>query len=631
MGNYMSIYGKNIELLKEYTLEEEKRYEELDKIQGSDEHVFEENGILFYTDGTNTWQLYSENIENEIAILTKNINSKKENLIFVLGLANTEFLKRLVQEKSGESKIVIYEPNDYILKYVLEHIDLSSILVEGRVLLWWDNHIEQYSRDFGYDLVAMNWTKLAYNIEIITCPAYYPYLSDFRKIFEASKKKMVQYFMALGNALDDVLQGFHQNAENFIACIETNNVFDIYGKYKGMPAIIVSAGPSLEKNIDVLKEAQGKALIISCDASWTACKQHGVKPDAIASIERGVETYQYYYEGKEFDEDLVLLGPSLIWSEIYKKFPGKKVVMSKNDEGVDGWWSNQFENLNFINMGMSCATVAYAVAELAGCNPIILIGQDLAFTGNKKHSSFTHTEFEGENNADETDGLMVEGIYGDMIPTDKYYNLFRYWFEDKIIVNPEVQLIDATEGGAKIQGSTIMTLKEAISKYCTKEKERDLYEYLEKKDVSVEEVKEKKEKVLKEADRLIQKLYKTKKKTEDHYATLEKIYDRINEDMTQNQLIKAVKQMQKGDQIIQYMINQHDTITFFQQYIAQTTTYVKALGNELTPANVLKNVYAQGNLMGAVKRACVMLIGECEKLKKTVEKEYESYIEQQEG
>lgn len=55
------------------------------------------------------------------------------------------------------------------------------------------------------------------------------------------------------------------------------------------------------------------------------------------------------------------------------------------------------------------------------------------------------------------------------------------------------------------------------------------------------------------------------------------------------------------------------------------------MGNELTPANVLKNVYAQGNLMGAVKRACVMLIGECEKLKKTVEKEYESYIEQQEG
>ena len=54
MGNYMSIYGKNIELLKEYTLEEEKRYEELDKIQGTDEHVFEEDGILFYTDGKNT-------------------------------------------------------------------------------------------------------------------------------------------------------------------------------------------------------------------------------------------------------------------------------------------------------------------------------------------------------------------------------------------------------------------------------------------------------------------------------------------------------------------------------------------------------------------------------------------------
>ena len=627
----MDIYKNNVKMLKKCMLEEIKKYDELEKLQVNQENVFEKDGILFFTDGENTRQIYSKNQEKEIEILTQNIDPKKENLIFVLGIGNIEFIKRLIQDKFGMSKIVIYEPNKYILKYIFEHNDLSDVLIEGRVLLWWNCKDNTKDREFGYDLIAMNWTKLAYNIEVITCPAYIQYLSEFRRIFEAAKQKILQYFMALGNSLDDVLQGFQQNAENFIACMKTNNIYDVYHKYENMPAIIVSAGPSFEKNIDVLKEAQGKALIISCDASWTACKQHGVKPDAIASIERGVETYQYYFEGKQFDEDLVLLGPSLIWSQIYKEFPGKKIVINKNDDGVDGWWSSQFENLNFINIGMSCATVAYAVAELAGCNPIILIGQDLAFTGNKKHSSFTHTEFEGENNADEADGLMVEDIYGDMIPTDKYYNLFRYWFEDKIVANPDIQVIDATEGGAKIQGSTIMTLKDAVSQYCTKNKEKDLCDYLENREITPEEVKQKKERVLKEADRLIQKLYKTKKKTEDHYATLEKIYDRINEDMTQNQLIKAVKQMQKGDQIIQYMINQRDTITFFQQYITQTITYVKALGNELTPENVLKNLYAQGNLMGAVKRACVMLIKECEKLKETVEKEYGSYVEQQEG
>ena len=141
---------------------------------------------------------------------------------------------------------------------------------------------------------------------------------------------------------------------------------------------------------------------------------------------------------------------------------------------------------------------------------------------------------------------------------------------------------------------------------------------------------QKKEQLFKATDRLIQKLYKTKKKTEEHYATLEKIYDRIDDSMPKNQLVNAVKKMQKGDAIIQYMSNQRDTITFFQQYIAQTVTYVKALGNEVTAVNILKNLYAQGNLMGAVKQSCVLLIEECEKLKQTVEKESKEYLDKME-
>lgn len=626
----MKMYDKNIELLKNCTLEIPERYEGLDNIRYSETEVFEREGKLYYIYQGVERKLESDNFEKEFELYTSKIEKNKEHLIFVLGLGNTKMLEKLIQEKSGDSKIIIYEPNDQILKYVLDNIGLSPILVEKRVLLWWENHRNLQEREFAFDLIQMNWTKLACNIEIITCPAYEQYIGQFREIVNASIKKMGQYFMALGNSLEDVLQGFQQNAQNFVACMQTPDLMDLYNSYKGMPAIVVSAGPSLEKNIDILHKAKDKAVIIACDASWTACKMHGVTPDAIATLERGVETYDYYFKGKDFDKETVLIGPSLSWAQTYKEYPGKKIIVSKNDDGVDGWWNKQFDNLRFINTGMSCATLAYASAELMGCNPIILIGQDLAFTGNRKHSDFTHTEYEGENNAEEADGLMVEDIYGEMIPTDKYYNQFRFWFEDKAQMNPDIQLIDATEGGAKIAGSTIMTLEEAISKYCTRTKEKVLNEYVDEISISKEEVFKKKEEILKQTDALIHKLYKTKKKTEEHYATLEKVYDRINDNIPKNQLVNIVKKMQKGDQIINYMINQRDTITFFQQYITQTITYVKALGNELTAVNVLKNLYAQGNLMGAVKRACVVLIDECEKLKKTVEKEYDEYLEKME-
>ena len=629
-GVEMHLFEQNVDLLKECVLEEEERYEKLDEIQYSEQDIFEKKGILYCMESGVELQLESRNTEEEMKLYFKDIDWNKENLLFVLGMGNRNLLRAIMKKANSSTKVVIYEPNDKMLKYILEHEDLSEILVPGQVVVWWENNREKSKRNFAYDIVNLNWVKLVYNIHVITCPAYHSYMKKFKDEFLQAKTKMRQYFNSLGNSLEDVLQGFQQNAENVIAGMKANNIYELYDKYKEHPAIIVSAGPSLEKNIDILKDAQEKALIIACDASWTACKQHGVKPDAVATIERGIETYQYYYEGKSFDEDLVLIAPSLIWSQIYEEFPGKTVVVSKNDEGVDGWWQHFFDNVNFINTGMSCSTLAYAAAELAGCNPIILIGQDLAYTDNRKHSSFTHTEFEGENNAEESDGLLVEDIYGNMIPTDKYYNLFRYWFEDKAHYNPEIQLIDATEGGAKIKGSTILTLREAIDTYCKEKIGININECLADNEITKDDVENKKQEILKGADQMIRKLYKTKRKAEGHYKTLEKLYDRIDDDMPRNQLINVVKQMQKGDQIISYMINQKDTITFFQQYIAQTITYVKALGNELTPANVLKNLYAQGNLMGAVKRACVMLIQECEDLEETVQRECDEFIQGEE-
>lgn len=622
----MSIYEKNLEILKECSIEPQERYQDINEIKVGD-LVQEIEGQLYYVRDDVLVQLTSIEIEKEVALYTKKLDWKKENLIFVLGLANIELIKKILKKKNRGTKIVIYEPNEQIFKYILDTVDLTEVFSAGDVLVWWNNGREKYFRDFGADIYTLNWTKLVHNIEVILSPAYSNYLSDFKKVFNSVKNKIEQYYTTLGNSLEDVLKGFRQNGMNFISCLETNSLKELEEKYKDIPAIIVSAGPSLEKNIDILKDAQNKALIISCDASWKACKQHGVKPDAIASIERDIETYQYYYEGVTFDKDLVLVAPSLLWPQTLVDFKGKKVLMSKNDEGVEGWWSRHFPNLEFLNQGMSCANVAYAVAEYAGCNPIILIGQDLAYTNNKKHSDFTHTEYEGENNAGDAEILMVEDINGEMIATDRTYNTFRLWFEDVARSSRDVQMIDATEGGAKIQGSTIMTLKEAIDTYCTKEKKYSMYELLEDRKITAAEVIEKKEEVLKSIDSMIHKLYKTKKKTEEHYRTLEKLYNRIDDGMTENQLINVVKKMQKGDQIINYMVGQRDTITFFQQYIAQTIAYVKALGNDLTPVNVLKNLYVQGNLIGAVKRACVVLIDECEKLKDIVTDECDKYCE----
>lgn len=98
-----------------------------------------------------------------------------------------------------------------------------------------------------------------------------------------------------------------------------------------------------------------------------------------------------------------------------------------------------------------------------GFKKIILIGQDLAFTNNMIHVDGNADE---EIDINDRDYEFVEGINGDMLPVRKDYFQYLRWIEELGYNNKDIEIIDATEGGAKKRYTTIMTLQEAILKYC---------------------------------------------------------------------------------------------------------------------------------------------------------------------
>jgi hypothetical protein len=415
----------------------------------------------------------------------------------------------------------------------------------------------------------------------------------------------------MGNSLEDILVGEKNLCHNLDGMMECSPFAEIQGKFKGYPAIIVASGPSLDKNIDVLKEAQDKAVIIACDASVPICKSHGVKPDGIASIERDEPTYLCYYKDRSFDEDLVLLGVDLLWPKIIEEYPGKMLLSDRTQRGFEKWWCNHFENIGEISVGSSSANVAFAFADLAGCNPIILIGQDLAFTDSKKHSDETHTfvEIEGENSDWQFDGTMVEDIYGNMLRTDRFYMMFKEWFEEAIAENRNRKVIDATEGGAKIKGAEIRTLKETIDAYCTKKLPYHFYDCLpERKKPAKKEYIDKCQKLIDGFELLLEKIDKLQKKAVEHYRTLEHIYEQEKlEEMSEEALIEVVKQMQVGDEIIQYIKGEKELLSYFDQMMLQTSIAVRALENTLSVESIKKNIQLQAKLMGVIECGCILL------------------------
>lgn len=606
----MDRYVENVKKLLECIPNWAEEINELRSIEWTDK-IFEKDNRLYRKENQTEFQLTSRNVDAEMELYTSEIDWKKEHLVLVLGLGNIELIKRLVK---ANFEVLVYEPNKEVVKYFMDNFDLAQICVPSKFVLWWGEELPEQCENRVWELVYMNWNKNAYTIQVIMNPGYAMYTKHMHKLVSAITKCFYKSFVNLGNELLDVIKGLRCNYMNFDSALEGNSIIELGDAYKDKPAIIVASGPSLEKNIHHLKKAQGKALIFSCDASLEACKQQGVKPDAIFSIERIRATYLNYYEGKEFDEELVLIAPSLVNSDILREYKGKKIILSKTDSGVDGWWKQFFPNMEHFPMGMSCATLAAATAERLGCKPIILIGQDLAYTDNKIHSDSTHGKYQGENCLPQKRLLEVEDVYGNRIYTDEIYNLFRYYYETRIGSNPELQIIDATEGGAKIEGSEIMTFEDAIAQYCTEDMPGNLYSHLEDIEVTPDMIRSTYDKIVESVKQIRENLIIAKEMAEEHYAYLEEVYEDDLEAKTEKQLVEIVKKMEKANDIVVFLKEHDETITFFDQYIAQTVAHVKALGNELSAENVMKNLMLQGNLMGAVKRTCAMLDEEYEKM-----------------
>ncbi len=241
-------------------------------------------------------------------------------------------------------------------------------------------------------------------------------------------------------------------------------------KYMDIPAVIVSAGPSLKKNIDLLKEFKG--IILCMGRTLDALMDRGIRPDFVCCVDPSDLIYETFGKHKEYDIPLI----NLAYGNPKVTHGAKKEVYLMSNSGT----VMNILNLR-VNPGLSCsgsvATLCCSVASYMGCTPIIFLGQDLAFTNNEKHSTLTLIDKEDNKKEKVKKAKYTKGFYGDMVETDESFNGFREWFEEFIELNPQKIFINATEGGAYINGAKHMSFRECLDKYCNKIIKRPVIEH----------------------------------------------------------------------------------------------------------------------------------------------------------
>lgn len=248
----------------------------------------------------------------------------------------------------------------------------------------------------------------------------------------------------------------------------TNPPFtSLYKKFKGKPVIIVSAGPSLDKNIDLLHEARDKALIVAVDTSLKPLRAKGIVPHLICTGDPQEANYRHLKDSADCDS--FLIAEPMTNPKSFSDFKGKLFTASYGDKLVT-WMENFIPKLGHVMCWGSVATMAFDVARKLGGDPIIFIGQDLSFPDGRTYAEGTYFETEEKRDmtvkSQEQSGVYsVEDIYGNEITTNRQMFAYHRWFVTEIS-KTRTKVINATEGGILKEGVEIMSLREALDKYC---------------------------------------------------------------------------------------------------------------------------------------------------------------------
>lgn len=427
------------------------------------------------------------NIQTEVNNLLKDINFEEDHLFVVYGIGLGYHIKELIKRATNESRIFIIETDEMILNTYIRNKNIMEFNDKRVVLLMGSE--EEIISDFNSHIFSLSVMPLINNMSQITLPSYYVIYGEFLNRLNKRILDLFRYALtSLGNDVEDTIIGMQHNFNNIIDLIKSPSIELFKGKYKNKPVIIVGAGPSLDKNIEYLKEAEGKALIFATDAVISTLNKYNILPDAVFSIERRTKLYDAFYKNNFVDERIVFIGPPVVSDLIMKKLKNnKKLLCLKKGEKINEWINDSILNENrLIKMGMSCSHIAFGIAKYLEADPIVFIGQDLAFS----KEGTTHSEYvEVKKNIsinDKNEVLYeVDGVNGEKLLTNRAYKNFKTFLEAEIAGDQSNRVyIDATEGGAFKHGMVIASLKDVIKKYCNSTIDR-LYDIIPDSNITV--------------------------------------------------------------------------------------------------------------------------------------------------
>ncbi|ECL2227583.1 motility associated factor glycosyltransferase family protein, partial [Campylobacter jejuni] len=467
------LFNKNIEALSNILLKES-----LKKIKSSKfELVLGKDNLDINLKDTSDNTFLYENVIDELNSMLNTYNDKYllYPVLYFYGFGNGILFKALLQNKNHQH-IIVFEKDIEIIWVMFHVLDFSNELQNSRLMILENDKLQ--AQDYTELCSSKPFFQFSriYFLELMS-----HYYERFHEDILGLNKKLAENFKNIilrnGNDPLDALQGIEQFVYNLPSMITHPSYKELLSKRKNLSdtAIIVSTGPSLTKQLPLLKKYANKATIFCADSSYPILAKHGIKPDYVCMLERDeIVAECFNNDFKDFDKDIIFLVASLVHKKTisYLKKNKRKYILIIKGQPFARYL--ELDDYGYINAGMSVSHMAYELAENLGHKNIILIGQDLAYAkdGQTHSQGFIHANLHNGDYERDLDRFSTTAYGGNgKVQSSEIWTLFRQIFENFIAFSKS-KTYNCTEGGARIESAIEKPFKELCENLLENKKDK---------------------------------------------------------------------------------------------------------------------------------------------------------------
>lgn len=392
---------------------------------------------------------------------------EEDSVLLVFGFGNGIFADALMKACGQMTKVIFYEPCEAIMESIKDCLDVASFCDSKNCELVTDGIVSEKKEHIytiaEFPLVlndCVPYHKMK-KVHFCVLPKYKELFSEQYTEYQGTVEFHTQMLYANKQTAAALGHITVENNINMLKYIPKSYCADSFVNLfpENMPAILVSAGPSLEKNIKGLQQAKGRACIVCVDTAVKYMLKENIIPDMIVTIDPRKELALF---DDERIQEIPLVGVTDMSSKVLEKARSKKLILAYTQNPyIQRIYAETGHELGDFESGGSVATMAYSFCHYMGFKRLILVGQDLALTGNQMYAGREKLSMDHFGR----ELIEVEDVYGQTIYTTRDYYYYLKWFEQMVDLYSEMQVIDATEGGAKINGTQVMSLQEALAEY----------------------------------------------------------------------------------------------------------------------------------------------------------------------